>query len=155
MPETFTVDVCNETPCHWTPPSTLGSGVDNILYDLPIVEPQAEELDGNKPIPGSYGEHQVNRRDKRAAEPEPLPPPTPANESRSGPPLPEWPSDNEMGEPVEFTKAKAQKDIDPNVQKLAVDRQQATKVAKKNNDRTASFHYFMDTRYILRPEAIE
>ena len=154
MPERFTVDACYQIPCHWTPRPTLASGLDNILDDLPTLEIQTEELDGNKPIPGSYGEHQVNRRDKRVTAPEPLPPPTPVNESRSGPPLPEWPSDNEMGEP-KFTKGKSQKDVDQNIQKLAVDRQQATKVAEKIIDRPASFYHFMDTRYILRPEAIE
>ena len=151
MPETFTVDVCYESPCHWIPRPTVVSVLDNSLSDHPTAGLQNEETDGNKPIPGSYGNHQHN---KRAAEPEPLPPPTPANQSRPGPPLPEWPDADEMGKPVEFTSGNPLNNIDPNVQKLAVERQ-AMETTKKKINRPESFHNFMDTRYILRPEAIE
>lgn len=154
MPEAFTVDVCSETPCHWTPRPTPVSVTDNTPSNLPSIELKNEDVDGNKPIPGSYGSHKQNKR-ATEPEPEPLPPLTPANQSRPGPPLPDWPNADEKGESVEFTKGKSLDDIDPNVQKLAVERQKADKAAKKTIHRPDSFHYFMDTRYLLRPEAIE
>jgi hypothetical protein len=155
MPEGFTVDVCSETPCHWIPRPTLASLLDNIGNihdDLPTLEPKKEEMDGNKLIPGSYGNHQYN---KRTVEPELLPPRTPVNQSRSGPPLPEWPNADEIGEPIKYTKGKSLDDVDPNVQKIAAERQQAAEAAKKKINRPESFHGFLDPRYILRPEAIE
>jgi hypothetical protein len=152
MPETFTVDVCSETPCHWTPRPTPVPVTNNIPSNLPTIEPQNEDMDGNKPIPGYYGNHKHN---KRATEPELLPPLTPANQSRPGPPLPDWPNADEKSESVEFTKGKSLDDIGPNVQKLAVERHKSDKAEKKKIPRPDSFHYFMDTRYLLRPEAIE
>jgi Glycosyl hydrolase family 47 len=151
MPEGFTVDVCSEAPCHWTPRPTLASLLDNIPNGLPSAERQNEETEGNKPIPGAYGNHQPN---KRAAEPEPLSPPTPENQSRSGPPLPEWPNTDEI-EPITYTKGKSLDDIDPDIQKIAAEREQAAETAKKKIQPPESFHPFIDSRYILRPEAIE
>jgi hypothetical protein len=143
MPESFSVDVCYEAPCHWTSRPTLAS----ILAD---IHKDQKEI-GNKPIPGAYGNHRLN---KRAAEPEPLPPRMPANQSRSGPPLPEWPNADEIGEPIKYTKGKSLDDIDPDVQKIAAERQ-ATEIAQKYIQPPESLHPFMDSRYILRPEAIE
>jgi mannosyl-oligosaccharide alpha-1,2-mannosidase len=46
-------------------------------------------------------------------------------------------------------------DVDPEVAQLALDRQQATQAQKKISRPASFLHSWMDTRYILRPEAIE
>ena len=154
MPETFTVDVCYELPCHWTPPPTLASGLNtvtnefhNVPDDLPPLEARATDEDLNRPGPGHYGNHRV----KRAPEPLPQAPQNQGDQSRKGPPLPEAP-DADKDQIIEIPNTKS--NIDPDVQRLAIERQQAAQ-AQHQISRPASFHPYMDTRYILRPEAIE
>lgn len=164
MPESFTVDICYDLPCHWTPPPTTPNPSHDISNtppseDLPKLDTAShDERDGgNEPIPGMYGDHvtgEVNRYNKRAAVPEPLPTPARVDQSRQGPPVPEWPDEDEMAEAPEAVKPNSLSDVDPDVQKLAVDRQQAAK-AQKPIKRPQSFHDGFDTKYILRPEAIE
>lgn len=159
MPETFVVDVCYESPCHWAPPPTLTAGIDTALNtrdhivpdDLPSLEAglhtQADEL--NRLDPGNYGNHARNRI-KRA--PEPQGQQLAGDQSRKGPPLPEAPDAD--AQIIEVTPPNPKLDIDPDVQKLAIERQQQTQAIMQIS-RPASFQFNMDTRYILRPEAIE
>ena len=167
MPERFEVDVCYETPCHWTPPPTPVSGHDDSppntrpLENLPPLEPlnrndpDREALPAVDPQPGAAGSRHHNV--KRAPEPEPQQqqqqqqrPGSQGDESRQGPPVQEWPDPEDVVEAVPVTRV----EVDPNVQQQAVERVQATKAQKKIN-RPASFLDNMDPRYILRPEAIE
>lgn len=155
MPESFGVNVCYQEPCHFIAPKT---------HEEPLDKVEQIELNVNEPIPGVYEDHQNkdSRKVKRAPAPEPepqnagtgnIPPPT-QDQHRQGPPLPEPPRRDEGGEAVEI-KHNAMGDVDPEVAQLALDRQQATRAHKKIQ-RPASFLYnWMDTRYILRPEAIE
>jgi len=164
MPETFAVDVCYETPCHWTPPPTLISGLEDVRAntrpppdDLPPLEPQnrndhdrgAMPVVEPQPVAGS-GHHNP----KRAPEPQQLQPQRPApqgDDSRQGPPVQEWPDPEDIVEPIQQG---IRVEVDPDVRQQAVERVQAAKANKKLN-RPPSFHDNMDTRYILRPEAIE
>jgi hypothetical protein len=152
MAESFGVNVCYQEPCHFVLPQTINEGLDKV---------EQIELNANEPIPGVYGDHQDidSRHVKRAPPiPEPeaenVPPPTTQDQHRQGPPLPEPPRRDAVGESVEI-KHNAMRDVDPEVAQLALDRQQATR-AQNEISRPASFlHTWMDTRYILRPEAIE
>ena len=151
MPESFGVNVCYKEPCHFVAPEILEDNVDQI------------ELNANQPVPGVYGDHQDtdSRRVKRAPAPEPEPqnaagnifPPT-QDQHRQGPPLPEPPRREEGGEAIEI-KHNAMGDVDPEVAQLALDRQQATQAQQKISRPASFLHSWMDTRYILRPEAIE
>jgi len=152
MPETFSVDICYDEPCHWTPPQTFDSSLEGDSLDLPQIETPLMEDNANRPIPGHYGDHQVHRNNKRAPEPQAVPPQNHADSSRQGPPLPEWPDADAVIEPI---RPNTLSEIDPDVQKLASDRAEALKAAQMKISRPASFHDFMDSRYILRPEAIE
>jgi hypothetical protein len=152
MPEGFSVDICYDEPCHWTPPPTYDSSPEDIPLDLPQVEAFHMENDANEPIPGYYGDHQAHRNNKRAPEPQAVHPQNYADSSRQGPPLPEWPDEDDVIEPI---RPNTLSQIDPDVQKLAADRAAALKAEEMKISRPASFHDFMDTRYILRPEAIE
>src|SRR5271170_8106789 len=149
MPETFSVDVCHNLPCHFTPRPSLAQGLDGVTNPASHPRLDLPDINANQPIPGSYGDHPVHQNQKRQAVP-------PDQSSRQGPPLPEWPDAHEIVEPVEFTRSNVNHDIDPEVEQIAVDRQEATKAAqKKISPRPPSFLDHMDTRYILRPEAIE
>jgi hypothetical protein len=160
MPETFGIDVCYEKPCNWTPPpiperTELKEVDTTVSRTVEQIEPdQIQVNNGNRPIPGDYGSHKDNRihqNVKRAALPEPAPPAV-QDQSRQGPPLPPDPRIDETGEIIEVTKH--QIDVDPEVEQLALDRQEAN-LASQKVSRPASLHSYMDTRYILRPEAIE
>lgn len=175
MSESFNVDVCYEMPCHWTPRSTQVSAQDDLPANtrpppenLPPLEPlnQNDHDRGALPVvepqPAAGAAH---HHVKRAPEPEPQQqqhqpqqhqqqqpqrPGSQGDESRQGPPVQEAPDPGDIVEPVQVTRI----EVDPNVQQQAADRLQATRAQKKIN-RPASFHDGMDTRYILRPEAIE
>jgi Glycosyl hydrolase family 47 len=150
MPEGFSVDICYDEPCHWTPPPIYDPDPEDIPLDLPQVETFPMEDNANRPIPGYYGDHQIHRNNKRA--PEPQAPQNYADSSRQGPPLPEWPDADDVIEPI---RPNTLSEIDPDLQKLAADRAEALKAELMKVSRPASFHDFMDARYILRPEAIE
>jgi Glycosyl hydrolase family 47 len=133
MAESFTVDVCEKEPCHWAPPST-GLHPDTVSTDT----------DDDQGL-----ETQTHTRVKRQSESDDL---TAQDQFRQGPPRPEAPH-NDQGEVIESTQHDTG-NVDPNVEQIAIDRQQATQFVQAV-DKPASFHYGMDTRYILRPEAIE
>src|SRR5579871_107394 len=148
MPETFQVEVCYDKPCTWTPPPTHSGGRDG-QQTLPRVEGHHSQVEnGNLPVPGEYGEHRSSDLRKRAPQPEPQ------TDSRQGPPLPEPPHRHDNGEPIEIIEHNAMSDVDPEVEQLALDRQEATHTVQRSR-RPASFVNHMDPRYILRPEAIE
>jgi Glycosyl hydrolase family 47 len=174
MPETFNVDICYNPPCHWTSPEIIIPHDNrNLPYppqppqDLPKLDVSQipETQDRNRQVPGRYGDHvdstEYRRIQKRAPAPEPEPEPQVANpalvarqeSSRQGPPLPERPPAG-GGHESEGVRHTSESSIDPDVQKLALDRQHATQTEMKIS-RPPSFQGSMDTRYILRPEAIE
>jgi mannosyl-oligosaccharide alpha-1,2-mannosidase len=136
MPENFHVEVCYEKPCHWVP-NPLSETEQNL-------NTLNQMLNGNKPVPGENGNH---RSTKRAAEPDPQ------QADRAGPPLPEPPHE-ENGDEIVIVENNAMSDVDPEVEALALNRQQETHTKRKNS-RPPSFSAVMDARYILRPEAIE
>ena len=163
MPETFTVDVCSTTPCHWAPPQLL-SPVRNSSASLPPPDLPIADEDGGVEMQHPEGVNtavqgdpvNLRRSRKRAPEPDPQHQSirTPAQDQpHQGPPLPEWPTSNE-DHGRSAVKHNAQSTVDPDVVKLAVERQQASQVQKMIS-RPQGFHDHMDTRYILRPEAIE
>jgi hypothetical protein len=150
MAEGFGVNVCYEEPCHFVAPPTLSEGLDAV---------KKPEPNGNEPIPGAYGDHrdpdpETHVHVKRAPVPEPEPAPPATPDSRQGPPLPEPPRRDELGDSIEI-QHNAMGDVDPEVAQLALDRQQATQAQKKISRPASFLHNWMDTRYILRPEAIE
>jgi len=151
MPETFHVEVCYETPCHWTPPP-LPPSTTTDQQTFPRVEGhRSQVLNGNMPIPGEYGDHQNTHGHVKRA---PAPEPDPQTDNRQGPPLPEPPHAHGNGEPVEIIEYNTMSDVDPEIQQLALERQQQTQAIQRST-RPASFIHHMDSRYILRPEAIE
>jgi hypothetical protein len=148
MPESFEVEVCYERPCHWTPPQNPPSATVRLEQPPHLNDPVAQTQENNIARTGNYGEHRSTDLRKRAPEPDPQ------RDTRQGPPLPE-PPHKENGDPInDVPEHNAMSDIDPEVQKLAIDRQEATKTSQKAQ-RPPSFINGMDRRYILRPEAIE
>ena len=186
MSESFSVDVCYDMPCHWTPRSTQVSGQDDSPANtrpppenlpplaplnqndhdrgaLPVVQPQPGAGPGHhhvkrapEPEPQQQQHQPQQRQQQQPQQHQPQQPQQPqrpgsqGDESRQGPPVQEAPDPEDIVEPVQVTKL----EVDPSVQQQAADRLQATREQKKIN-RPASFRDGMDTRYILRPEAIE
>jgi len=160
MPESFNVQICKEEPCHWEPPADNGytnlPGSTTTLHitpgpdDLPPLELEDfnPSTQGNTPQPGGY--RNSGHLNKRAPAPEPAPPISP---SRQGPPIPESPDPSLVGQVSE--KLNSESEIDPDVQKLAVDRQSAASQERQRVPKPPSFGDYMDPVYILRPEAIE
>jgi hypothetical protein len=146
MPESFTVDVCYDTPCHWTPPPPLAHAIEQH-NELQTLE-EEENVDIGPAIAGSETTHNHAKRQSDHDFPSPA-----QGQSRQGPPRPENPHDD-LGESIEVVQHNAMGNVDPDVQQIALDRVQATKVFEAVR-RPPSFHNNMDTRYILRPEAIE
>lgn len=146
MPETFTVDVCYEKPCHWTPKPIYGN-------TAPRPDGHHSQVtNGNLPLPALPGAEQhpkVKRAPQHDLEPQ--------TDPRQGPPQPEPPHTHQNGETIPATQVvedHAMSDVDPEVEQLAINRQEATQASQKNS-RPESFGAHMDSRYILRPEAIE
>ena len=175
MPETFTVQVCEQEPCHWTPPADP-ERPDRRPDDLPKLDsiPQ-EDLDREKPLPHPHGGRplqQINKRQLDRSEqqrPDRHPqqhhdrPQTNDNPrqqgqgTNTGPPVQAWPSPEDLVEPAEVMLSNAAKEVNPEVERLAVERQQSNRDAekKKKSPKPLDMNENMDTRYILRPEAIE
>jgi len=175
MPETFTVQVCDEEPCHWTPrsdPERRGRRPD----DLPTLDPiPQEDLGREKPLPHAHGERPLPQINKRQLDRSEQPrqdhhpqqhhdrPQTNDNPRRQGqganpgPPVQEWPTPEDLVESAELMHSSAANEVNPEVERLAVERQQSNRDAeqKKKNPKPLDMNENMDTRYILRPEAIE
>ena len=157
MPEWVDVDVCYDTPCKWTPPPTLASGLDAVErhYPLPIQgvidDYENDSVNMTQAVVGNDADTRTDAHAhvKRQSEPDVLP-------ARQGPPLPEAPH-NALGEPIEPvpTRQNSLTSIDPEVRQIAINRQQQAASSEYRVRRPASFHQNGDTRYILRPEAIE
>ena len=111
MPERFSVDVCYDTPCHWTPPPTVVSSSDQSVLN-PLPEDHNPLDDPNRPIPGQHGAHRVHQNKKRDPEPQAVPPQHNEDTPRQGPPLQEWPNSDAVVKPI---KPNVLDDIDPNV----------------------------------------
>jgi len=146
MPESFEVHVCDETPCHWVSPQRTEPAPPPPEPLPKLDEQDYQAQDDNLIRPGDYGEHRNSDLKKRAPEPDPQ------RDARQGPPLPEPPHSND-GEPIQVHVGPHPTDIDPEVEQLALARQQQSHIHKVNHP--PSFIGGMDRRYILRPEAIE
>jgi hypothetical protein len=136
--------------------------------DLPALNPLSQDdLDNAKPIPQAYAgsryPDQPHRKRQLDGEPEPDPRRRPQQQphdipaqhaANPGPPLQDPPTPSDLDEPLHPTSAS---EVDPEVERLAVERQSnAAKAAKKKkNPKPIDMDSNMDTRYILRPEAIE
>jgi len=140
MGESFTVDICDEEPCHWTSPETLHKSLHLVGID------DDQDLTADR----SGLETQTSTHVKRQSEP--ADPPRAQEQSRQGPPLPEAPH-NDQGEVIEPAQRNTGT-VNPEVEQIALDRQHATHFVQAAQQ-PESFHHGMDTRYILRPEAIE
>lgn len=196
MPETFSVQVCYDEPCHWTPPRRAGlpnrrptaqtnnqnqnqnqnlPDTVDVPDDLPPLPPiSQEDLELEKPLPQAHGDRplpRINKRqldhvdpqDRRRPQQHDLPQqhdttrqqPHPQGQGTNpGPPVQEWPTPEELVEPAEVLHSNAANEVDPEVERLALERQQTTR-KKKKNPKPLDMDAHMDTRYILRPEAIE
>jgi hypothetical protein len=122
-----------------------------------------DDLDSARPIPQAYAgsRYPDQPHQKRQLEPErgsrrpqQQPHDIPAQAANPGPPLQDPPHPDE---PVEILPPNSASEVDPDVERLAVERQSNTAKAakKKKNPKPLDMDSNMDTRYILRPEAIE
>jgi Glycosyl hydrolase family 47 len=144
--------------------------------DLPHLDPVSQaDIDKAKPIPQAYAgsrypdqnnEHTHNKRqlnpeserDQRARRPQQQHHDIPAQlqgATNPGPPLQDPPNPDHLDEPLETLRSNSASQVDPEVERLAVERQSNAAKQKKKNPKPIDMDGQMDTRYILRPEAIE
>ena len=183
MPETFTVQVCHEEPCHRTPPPDPersppreNQNRPDTPNDLPTLDPiSQEDLDREKPLPQAYADRplpQINKRqldhseqprqDRHSRQHHDRPqtndsPRQQGQGANPGPPVQEWPTREDLVEPIEIVHSNTANEVNPEVERLAIERQQSNRNAqrRKKNPKPVDMNGNMDTRYILRPEAIE